>query len=326
MKKKLWFHFFGKYWKIFLTLSLVFSSVIFIIIYSVTPIKLKDELIKEDTIELKTLSDNQLIKDFLVTQLTQSNNEINQKNSTVISWFYYRFLIVGFLIGGVIIYLIPKQIKLDTKKSKANQYELINITEKNKGFFLEKIIKSEVLHITIGISCVLSICIDNQIRQDVNIVNQRGLWLSEFPEKLITNSIAKYFKNTNSHAKDSIVNSDYYSWEIFLRQKNGLHRDYYVSYSYWFSQHTITFILYVLFILCFCIIEKSKTVYSYYILWFISLCLMFFAFQSKIIPSVFNYELWGCPKSPISIALINLGVSSLLLLNVYIVNLIRKKS
>ena len=293
---------------ILLIISVILSLILLTFLYRMTPFELKEGKFKTDKnlICLNNSADGSITKDFLVNQLTQADNEINQKSSSGISWFYYRFLIIGFMIGGVIVYVIPKQFESEDKDP-----------NNNKPYTVDRFIRNQILHITIGITCIISICIDNQIRQDVNIINQRGLWLAEFPEKLITNSLDQSYH---------LNNADCYSWESFLRIEGGLQKDKWVSYSFWLSHHPMTIILYIIFLYYFVLItEKNKTKYAFKILWIIHICFLIFAFQSVIIPDNFVYSTLCRKISPIHVALIKSAIAVLFSVNILFIYLVRNK-
>lgn len=312
-----------------LAISIV-SLVLLFLTYWFPPIELKDVGKFNQEKEFHVSSDQLML---IMEEHQKVVTEIQERSNDNTQWFYYKFLLMGALIGGVLAYCL--------RGSKVEKEQI--------SFF--QVIQSEIFLVTIGLAFIISVSIDIYISQNTIMVQQLGNWIAHQYEPLINWCIP-----TESNS-DMEFRNNFKGWESFLRIKaqgepqpfwgfnneeqsfsvQGQHQNIFTSLFHFPSYYFLSWLIYILLLSSFYLrlkdVVKMKSQEQNEAKWHLTSILILthfmiilFAIMSRSVPNVFEVKasIWSIPFiheyiSPVDSAFINIIIASLILLLNYLV-------
>lgn len=212
-------------------LVLLLTSFFILILFSVRPMKLIDELAKygkQDSpaiIALPTGATSEqdkadaleLIKEEHKKAIAEINLRIGQEDS----WFHYKFL----LVGGLFSLLLGKLVLGDKVMPSVQA---------------EKLLDPKMMSIVLALATIVALAIDIHIRNNIMVVQQLGLWIANYVEPTLLHK-----------AFDPQKSEGFLPWEQFLRNKaagEAMHSDDLYGFIFYPHLHFLTWVIYISYI------------------------------------------------------------------------------
>ena len=120
--------------------------------------------------------------------------EIQHRTEDDVTWFYYKFLLVGALAGAILFY---GYFYRDSNKKELEFTDILS-----KKFF----------PLTVSLCFIICVVIDIHVKQNLLVTQQLGSWVAYQYEPII-----RYYKDKPSDQNDL---KDFLGWEDFLRQES----------------------------------------------------------------------------------------------------------
>ncbi len=224
-----------------------------------TQYKIDTSLIKQN--------DQSLRREIILIGYKKAVDEISSRNDRSNSWFHIKFLIIGAILS-VLGYSVFKK-RLDGIKD---------------------IIEWDLFYMLIGICALISFSIDIQIRQNVLVTNQLGLWISQYIEPLVNKGlVVPEHYLTSSHT--------YIGWEQFLRisgTQKGFQMDPIYSLTFWPASHILTWILYISYLILGLTnqnSEKNHKIAKQFLFFSIHISIILFAIMGTSLPNILRINI-----------------------------------
>jgi hypothetical protein len=148
--------------------------------------------------------------------------EIKLRISQEDQWFHNKFYLVGGLLGALLFYLSSSR-----KEEERNLSQL-------RGFF-----ESPTSCTVLALACVVAVAIDIHQRNNIVVVQQLGLWISNYVEPALL----------QERAPQEV--GSFLPWEEFLRVETpgaAMHRDDLYGLAFYPHLHFLTWALYMLYL------------------------------------------------------------------------------
>ncbi len=210
-------------------LMLILATFLFIVLLSVRPIRLVDPLtaFSKNTSSLKLNTEGWKL---LEMEHQKAINEIQMRIKFEDEWFHNKFMLVGGLLTGFLLFLgMAKRVNEQTIKGGE-----VTIYEQR----LAEIFHSNAASSVLALSCVISMAIDIHIRNNMVVIQQLALWITHFVEPAYLHLASAMQPSSN-----------FYAWEQFLRIGGGMHRDDLYGFVFYPHLHFLTWVLYILYLI-----------------------------------------------------------------------------
>jgi hypothetical protein len=223
------------------------------------------------------LLSNDIAGDILKIEVEKVIKEIADNQNSMNTWFHFKFLIVAGLFSGFFLYLKPFQ------------------KGEDKGKDLEDMARRPNLCLLFALAFILCVTMDIQIKSKTIGSKQCGLWLAHYVEKPFIE------KNGNGLRCDT----EFLGWENYLRigsqgENNGvgtgMHVDFVYSIFYWLPLHSLTYLIYIFFLIVYqnCVTRdkgiKDPILFLSFVL--VNWMILSISLQGHAIPSAYEYKIW----------------------------------
>ena len=202
-------------------------------------------------------------KKFIHRELDKSITEIENRIEHESSWFEIKFIFIGGILLGFIA-LIYK--------------------EGNKTKDLIRIIQRPGIILALGLSVIVAVIIDMQLRATQKTIHLNGIWIANYIEPLFLDNHVYRFRAAQP----------FYPWESFLRIKDrgSLFRDTLNSLTFWPHVFLVTILLYLAFIIAlkYNSASKESKIIVFIIVHFI---LIFCVSITHIVPNILDAKVFG---------------------------------
>ena len=199
---------------------LAFTSLCLVFLFAVRPMRLIAPLTTYGQAPASfplTPAMQELIK----AETQKANDEIKLWIQLQNDWFHYKFLLVGAVVAILIGFA-----KLTKEK------------EPDKD--LAEVFMGEVSCLIFAAACVIALAIDMHLRNNIVVVQQLALWITNYAEPALLQVPAA------SHP------GGFLPWEQFLRVQipgvAGMHRDDWYGFAFYPYLHFLTWVIYVIYL------------------------------------------------------------------------------
>ncbi|HXH37439.1 MAG TPA: hypothetical protein VNN08_02325, partial [Thermoanaerobaculia bacterium] len=145
-------------------------------------------------------------------ELKKANDEIQYRIEQEDSWFHYKFIFVGALLAAFF-----------TRLTRESNEPLLDFVGSTTTCFV------------LALACIVALAIDIHLRNNIVVIQQLALWIRHYAEPSLVGT----------------AGSGYQPWELFLRMPGGMHSDEIYGLLFYPHLHFLTWILYMLYLICF---------------------------------------------------------------------------
>lgn len=244
-----------------LVIAIISIGLLFLV-YWFPPIELQDsaKFISESPVYV---TNKQL--DLVIEEHQKVVSEIQDRSRDNTQWFYYKFLLVGVIIGSVLAYYLKGGVFSKENGNNNGRASNDDQSTKNQVNFFE-LIKKEIFLVTAGLAFIISVSIDIYISQNTIMTMQLGNWVAYQYEPLTNNVIPTDSVCSPKFRKDFIgwehflrIEADREDYELFIskieksqnKKVTGQHKNIFCSLFHFPSYYFLSWLVYFLFLTSF---------------------------------------------------------------------------